>query len=88
MSQNIRADGLVAVAPRQELEGVRVGHGEHVALLHPAEAVDRRAVEVMPSSKAFSSSAGGMAKRLSWPRTSVNHRRTSRTPRSSTVRST
>ena len=42
----------------------------------------------MPSSKASSSSAGEMATDLSWPSTSVNHSRTRRTPRSSTVRST
>ena len=42
----------------------------------------------MPSSKAFSSSAGEMANDFSWPRTSVNQSRMSRTPRSSTVRST
>ena len=42
----------------------------------------------MPSSSAFSSSAGLMAKLLSCPRTSVNHSRTKRTPRSSTVRKT
>ena len=44
--------------------------------------------KVMPSSRAVSSSAGVMAKLLSWPRTSVNHMRTKRTPRSSTVRRT
>ena len=37
--------GAVGVGPREQLEAVRVGPGEHVALLHPAEAVDRRAVE-------------------------------------------
>ena len=42
----------------------------------------------MPSSKAFSSSAGEMATDFSWPSTSVNHSRTSRMPRSSTVRRT
>ena len=46
MSQNMRADDVVALGPRQQLEGVGVGPGEHVALLHPAEAVDGRAVEV------------------------------------------
>ena len=43
---------------------------------------------VIPSSSAFSSSAGLMAKLFRLPRTSVNHRRMRRTPRSSTVRST
>ena len=42
----------------------------------------------IPSSRAFSSSAGLMAKLLSCPSTSVNHSRTRRTPRSSTVRMT
>ena len=37
--------GRLRIAPGQELEGVGVGDGEHVALLHPAEAVDRGAVE-------------------------------------------
>ena len=42
----------------------------------------------MPSSNAPSSSTGEMANDLSWPKTSVNHSRIMRTPRSSTVRST
>ncbi len=44
--------------------------------------------KVMPSSSAFSSSAGLIAKLFRLPSTSVNHRRINRTPRSSTVRST
>ncbi len=44
--------------------------------------------KVIPSSRAFSSSAGLMAKLLRLPSTSVNHSLISRTPRSSTVRST
>ncbi len=44
--------------------------------------------KVMPSSRAFSSSAGVMAKVLAVPRTSVNHSWTNRTARSSTVLST
>ena len=44
--------------------------------------------KVMPSSSAFSSSAGLMAKLFRFPRTSVNQSRMRRTPRSSTVRST
>ncbi len=42
----------------------------------------------MPSSKAFSSSAGVMANDFRNPSTSVNQRRMKRMPRSSTVRST
>ncbi len=44
--------------------------------------------KVIPSSSAFSSSAGVMLKVLGVPRTSVNHSWTKRIPRSSTVRST
>ena len=44
--------------------------------------------KVMPSSRAFSSSAGVMAKVLAVPRTSVNQSCTKRTARSSTVLST
>jgi hypothetical protein len=40
--------GRILDAPGQQLEAVRIGHGEDVALLHPAEAVDRRAVELHP----------------------------------------
>jgi hypothetical protein len=41
--------------------------------------------KVMPSSSAFSNSAGLIAKLFKLPSTSVNHSRISRTPRSSTV---
>ena len=44
--------------------------------------------KVIPSSSAFSSSAGLMAKLFRLPSTSVNHSRIRRTPRSSTVRNT
>ncbi len=43
---------------------------------------------VIPSSRAFSSSAGLIAKLFNVPRTSVNQSRINRTPRSSTVCST
>ena len=43
---------------------------------------------VMPSSRAFSSSAGVMANAFGTPRTSVNQSWMKRMPRSSTVRST
>ncbi len=46
MSQNIRAETSSSSAAGQQLEGVGVGAGQHVALLHPAEAVDGRTVEV------------------------------------------
>src|SRR5262249_7703817 len=37
--------GHFRVAPREDLEGVGVRDGEHVALLDAAEAIDRRAIE-------------------------------------------
>ena len=43
-----RTGAVVGLAPRQHLERRRVGLGEHVALLHPGEALDRRAVEADP----------------------------------------
>ena len=43
---------------------------------------------VIPSSRASSSSAGVMSKCFGVPSTSLNHSWTNRTPRSSTVRST
>ena len=45
MSQNIRAVPGVVTAPRQHLEGRRVGLGQHVGLVDPGEALDGRAVE-------------------------------------------
>jgi len=38
-------DGSVVTAPRDDVEGVGIGHGQHVRLLDPAVALDRRAVE-------------------------------------------
>ena len=38
-------DGRVGVAAGEQLEGVRVGLGQHVGFLDPAVALDRRAVE-------------------------------------------
>ena len=40
------ARGLVGRCPRQQFEGAGVGARQHVALLYPAEAVYRRAVEL------------------------------------------
>ena len=45
MSQNTRATGARSAVSGQDLERLRIGPGEHVALLHAAEAVDGRAVE-------------------------------------------
>ncbi len=38
-------DGGVLPTPGDDLEGARVGHGEHVGFLHPAVALDGRSVE-------------------------------------------
>ena len=46
MSQNIRADGASSMPHGSSSKLFGVGPGEHVALLHAAEAVDRRAVEL------------------------------------------
>lgn len=78
----------VGAVPGEQLEGVGIGLGQDVALLHPAEAVDGRAVEVHALFEGVLELGGEMATDLSWPSTSVNQRRISRTPRSSTVRST
>ena len=48
MSQKIRASGVFGVAERQQLERVRIRHGEDVGLLDPGEALDRGAVERHP----------------------------------------
>ena len=45
MSQNMRATAVSPSSLGQQLEGVRVGPGEHVGFLDPAVALDRRAVE-------------------------------------------
>ena len=88
MSQNTRATGassgcqgriwnvLASGRARTSLSWTR----EKPSMAEPSK--------VMPSSRAFSSSAGVMAKVLAVPRTSVNHSCTNRTARSSTVLST
>ena len=88
MSQNMRADGPVASAHGSSsklLGSGRASTSLSCTRLKPSMAEPSNC---MPSSKAPSSSAGEMAKLLSWPSTSVNQSRMSRTPRSSTVRST
>ena len=88
MSQNIRAAGVVAVAQGSSSKVLGSGVAStSVSCTRLKPSIDEPS-KVMPSSKAFSSSAGVMANDFSWPRTSVNQRRMSRTPRSSTVRST
>ena len=88
MSQNIRA------AP-----GASVRHGkiENVAgsgFANMSDSVMRAKPSIaepskpIPSAKAFSSSAGAIATDFKNPKTSVNHKRTKRILRSSSVRST
>ena len=88
MSQNIRA------APG---DSVRHGKIENVAgsgFANMSDSVMRAKPSIeepskpMPSSKAFSSSAGAIATDFKNPKTSVNHKRTKRMSRSSRVRST
>ena len=88
MSQNIRAEvpSESAHGSSSKLFGSgRASTSLSCTRLKPSMAEPSKC---MPSSKAPSSSAGEMAKDLSWPSTSVNQSRISRTPRSSTVRST
>ena len=88
MSQNMRADGSSPLAHGSSSKLLGSGLAStslSCTRLKPSMAEPSKC---MPSSKAFSSSAGEMATDLSWPSTSVNQRRISRTPRSSTVRNT
>ena len=88
MSQNMRADGSSPSthgSSSKLLGSGRASTSLSCTRLKPSMAEPSN---VMPSSKAFSSSAGVMANDFSWPSTSVNQSRMSRTPRSSTVRST
>ena len=58
---------IAAVAPGQELEGVGVRLGEHIALLDPAEAVDGRAVEVHALLEGVLELVGGDGHRFELP---------------------
>ena len=88
MSQNMRATGASSPRHGHDLERVRVGDREHVGLLDPAVALDRRPVEGHALLERGLELGRGDREALEWPSTSVNQRRTKRTPRSSTVRST
>ncbi len=84
MSQNTRASGVLA-SPHGRTSNVS-GSGTartSASWMREKPSIDEPS-NVIPSSRAFSSSAGLMAKLLRLPRMSVNHRRISRTPRSST----
>ena len=88
MSQNTRASGVFG-SPHGSTSNVS---GSGIASTSASWIREKPSIDepsnVIPSSSAFSSSAGLIAKLLRLPSMSVNHRRTSRTPRSSTVRST
>ena len=75
------APDLVGLAgpPGQDLERARVGHGDHVRLLDPVEAGDRRAVEAHAVLERPGSSSLPTANDLSWPKMSVNQNRTNST---------
>ncbi len=88
MSQNIRA-----VAGPSSRHG-RIWNVEGSGLASMSDSKTRAKPSMadpsnpMPSSKAFSSSAGATATDFSEPSTSVNHNRTNRTSRSSSARRT
>ncbi len=86
MSQKIRASGVVG-SPNGNNSNV-FGSGTartSASWIRENPSIDDPS-NVIPSARAFSSSAGEMAKLLRLPRMSVNHIRTRRTPRSSTLR--
>ena len=88
MSQNTRASGVLA-SPHGRTSNVS---GSGMARTSASWMREKPSIEepsnVIPSSRAFSNSAGLMAKLFRLPSTSVNQRRISRTPRSSTERRT
>ena len=88
MSQKIRASGGWASAHGSISKLLASGRAStSLSWTREKPSIDEPS-KVMPSSRAFSSSTGLMAKLFSWPSTSVNHSRTRRTPRSSTERRT
>ena len=88
MSQNMRASGAVGSAQGSSSKEFGSGMARTSLSCTREKPSMEEPSKVMPSSRAFSSSAGLMAKLFSCPRTSVNHRRMRRTPRSSTDRRT
>ena len=87
MSQNIRAESLCSPGPRPGSTWKVEGSGRRIMSLSLARAKPSMAEpsNPMPSSNAPSSSAGAIATDFSVPRMSVNHSRTKRICRSSTV---
>jgi hypothetical protein len=90
MSQNIRAEWcwplLLAQGSTWNVDGS--GRATMSASETRANPSIAEPSKPMPSSNAPSSSAGAMATDLRYPSTSVNHSRTKRMSRSSSVRST
>ena len=88
MSQNTRASGTFG-SPHGSTSNVS---GSGIARTSDSWIREKPSIDepsnVIPSSSAFSSSAGLMAKLFRLPRMSVNQRRIRRTPRSSTLRRT
>ena len=92
MSQNTRATG--EASPSRPIRNGRIWKVFGSGLASTSLSCTRlkpsiaEPSKVIPSSRAFSSSAGVMLKDFGMPSTSVNHSWMKRTPRSSTVRST
>ena len=86
MSQNIRAT-VFSCSGRQGISAKVVGSG--IAIMSDSSIGLKPVIEEpskpIPPSKASSSSEALIEKLFSWPRTSVNQRRTKRTSRSSTI---
>ena len=88
MSQNMRAELSSAIDHGSSSKVLASGRARTSDSCSREKPLMAEPSKCMPSAKAVSSSAGLMAKLLSWPSTSVNQSQMSRTPRSSTVRST
>jgi hypothetical protein len=88
MSQNMRASGACGSAHGNSSKLLGSGRARTSASCTREKPSIDDPSKVIPSSRAFSNSAGLMAKLFRLPRTSVNQSRIRRTPRSSTERNT
>ena len=88
MSQNTRATDESSSCQGSSWKVLRSGRASTSASCTRLKPSMAEPSKVMPSSRAFSSSAGVMFRPLGVPSTSVNHSWMKRTPRSSTVLST
>ena len=84
----MRRGAVVLGAPGQDLERGGIREGQHVRLVGRGEALNGGTVEANALFKRDLEVLRLMAKLLSLPSTSVNHRRMKRMSRSSTVRRT